>query len=100
MSETEIMIKTKASLTAGEIFRIKKPFDLQVEILSQESQPNEDEYKHYITHMHFLSETDKLAIKGFVQEIQKLNKKNVTIFQDELEKIKDQFFPFNFVYNL
>lgn len=96
VSETEIMFKTNEPIEIGELFRIKSPFDMQIEIISEEKADENDPARKYVAHIHFLAETDKIAIKGFLDELAQLPSFN----QDQLQQLKEKYFPFKFVYNL
>lgn len=100
MSETELMFKSHLNIEPGEIFRIRKPFDLQIEVLSKEKDQNSEGMTGYLCHIHFLTETDKIAIQGFVKEVSELNKQNVFLYLEDIEKMKNKYFPFNFIYDL
>ncbi len=100
ISETEIMFRTNSVLEVGDIFRITKPFDLQIEVLKKESDDKEFSTGKYTAYMHFVYETDRIAIKGFVKELSTLNDQNVYMDGESTQKLKDKYFPFNEVYNL
>lgn len=100
LSETEIMFRTSAEFEIGDIFRIRKPFDLQIEILEKLEDEKEYATARYIAHLHFVSETDRMTLKGFVEELSALNDQNVKLNSEELQLLQDRYFPFNFVYEL
>lgn len=96
LSETEIEFKTNEPIEIGETFRLKSPFDMQIEIMSKEKVDQNDSAINYVAHIHFLAETDKMAIKGFIYELSQLPSHT----EEQLSNLKEKYFPFKFDFNL
>lgn len=96
LSETEIKFKTNEPIEIGEIFRLKNPFDMQIEIISKEKGDPNDPTINYVAHMSFLAETDKMALKGFINESAQYSSLN----EEQLSDLKEKYFPFKFDFNL
>lgn len=97
-SETEIKFTTNEPIEIGEIFRLKSPFDMQIEVMSKEKVDQNATTFNYVAHMHFLAETDKMAIKGFLDEL--AQQPSLAMDEEQISSLKEKYFPFKFDFNL
>lgn len=90
MSEFEIMIKTSTPLEVGEVFRINKPFDIQLAVVEKSSADS------YRTTIHLVNDADKYSLRAFIDDIMDLTQMNKTPLQpQELPKLKAKHFSKN-----
>lgn len=98
ISEYSMTFRTATHIEIGEVFRLTNPFDLQLVIMDKVNTSNSSSLV-FVGHFFFVSETDKMAIKSFVQEVSGLDKPK-EISPEKLQEMKDKYFPFNHVYKL
>lgn len=90
MSEFEIMIKTSTPLEVGEVFRINKPFDIQLAVVEKSSADS------YRTTIHLVNDADKYSLRAFIDDIMDLTQMNKTpLPPQELPKLKAKHFSKN-----
>lgn len=98
LSLTEMKFKTTTLLNPGEIFRVKTPIDMQLEILTRED--SLQSFYEYTAHLHFITHFDRINIKQFINRISNLNKQEKTISKDDLQLIKQANFQANISYGI
>lgn len=90
MSEFEIMIKTSTPLEVGEVFRINKPFDIQLAVVEKSS---DDSYR---TTIHLVNDADKYSLRTFIDDIMDLTQMNkIPLPPQELPNLKAKHFSKN-----
>ncbi|MGE3609972.1 MAG: hypothetical protein AB7I27_10335 [Bacteriovoracaceae bacterium] len=90
MSEHEICFISETPITRGEIFRINKPFNMQLVVVGVES-PGK-----YRATIHFINETDKYTLRGFVADLLEFQKMGTSeLYAHDLFVFKKKHFHLN-----
>lgn len=90
MSEFELMVKTPIILEVGEIFRINKPFDMQLTVIEKAAPDS------YRTTIHLVNDADRYSLRAFVDDVLDLTMGNKSpLPPTELPKLKNKHFSKN-----
>ena len=98
LSERQMRFKSQILIEVGELFRIKSPFDMQIEVCSREDSLHS--HYEYTAHLHFLSQFNRDDLKAFVTKIATYNTNEIVISSNELKSIKETYFNLNLALGL